>query len=178
MTGISLAYSIVKLGAVGENDDCFWHDGGTRSTSIPLDFGRNFRPVPPQVSSAKTRIHCFAPLPFPHQFHKSRWIALALNHNPAIEMTLCATGNQFAKLRALPHHKLFVLSVSPVLARGAPPNNSSAAQERKRSFLDAPRARGRGGVIFAAGGAIFSRLPLLLSSTSTNRTGGIECAGL
>jgi len=25
-----------------------------------------------------------------------------------------AMGNQFAKLRALPHHKLFVLSVSPV----------------------------------------------------------------
>jgi len=51
---------------------------GTRSTSIPLGFERNFRAVPPQVFSARARArtHVFAVPAFAHQFHIPRRIAL------------------------------------------------------------------------------------------------------
>ena len=87
-----------EVGRSRRKHDCFWDDGVHSQFSVSSRLRRNFRPVPPQVSSAKTPTHCFTLLPFPHNY-KSRWIALALNHNPATEITLCATGNQFAKPR-------------------------------------------------------------------------------
>src|SRR5271156_3950256 len=42
--------------ALSENDDDrILHDGGTGGTSIPLDIGRDLRPLSPEIISARAR---------------------------------------------------------------------------------------------------------------------------
>ena len=68
---------MLKLGAAGEDDDHFLHDGRTRSTSIPFNLGGDFEPVPQEIIAMHARAHEFAR--FPSRFYFASRMNLARN---------------------------------------------------------------------------------------------------
>src|SRR5271155_5297919 len=131
---------MLKLAATGEDHDRFLHDGGTRGTSIPLGLGRNLRPFPPKIISARGRIrvpHTSLPASAPLSVLNSTHDCAQFSSKSAFH----AAGNQFAKLRALPHHKLFVRSVWYALWQGSlgttthlPRKNENASSWARREY--------------------------------------------
>jgi hypothetical protein len=105
---------LARLGAPGEDDDRFWHDGALAvlvflsvSSEISELFRRKY--FPRARAHARLRRACLR-ASIPHSAPNR----IDRKSQSTSQNRFRARGNQFAKVRALPHHKLFVLSVSSI----------------------------------------------------------------